>query len=193
MPWTDEHKLTTRKRILASAARLFTQKGFDNVSINSVMADAGLTRGAFYAHFSSKSELYAESILTAAMGGKKLLQQLGSQALSFESFIKGYLSLGHKTGEKAHCPLAFLVTDVSQRDDNVRNVYTQTFKGFVDKLSSSKQNQINLHSSKALQAAVLMIGGLAIARAINEEELVEQLLTACQEGVQFHISSTLRE
>ncbi|MCX4027369.1 TetR/AcrR family transcriptional regulator [Endozoicomonas sp. SM1973] len=184
MPWTDNHKQASRQRILTSAARLFTHKGYDNVSINEVMADASLTRGAFYTHFSSKSELYAESIITAAMSGSSLLQQLASGKQSLASLTKAYLSLEHREGEMMHCPLAFLVTDVSQRDDTVRNVYTKAFRGFVNKLSTTKPDKNTKPSVKALQAAVLMIGGLAIARAINEEELAEQLLSACQQGVQ---------
>ena len=57
MPWTTEHKQKSREKILSSAARLFTKKGFDAVSIDDVMRLAGLTRGAFYAHFKSKSDV----------------------------------------------------------------------------------------------------------------------------------------
>ncbi|WP_163831356.1 TetR/AcrR family transcriptional regulator [Spartinivicinus ruber] len=185
MPWTDNHKQVTRKRILDSAARLFAHKGYDNVSINEVMQDAGLTRGAFYAHFGSKSELYAESIITAATNGSDSLQQFSSSTQSFDYLIKAYLSQEHRAGDEMHCPLAFLVTDVSQRDDTVRNVYTQAFKGFVNRLSTIKQNPKSLSTETALQNAVLMIGGLAIARAINEEALAEQLLNACQQGVKL--------
>ncbi|MDE1465294.1 TetR/AcrR family transcriptional regulator [Spartinivicinus poritis] len=185
MPWTDDHKQASRQRILTSAAHLFTHKGYDNVSINEVMADAGLTRGTFYTHFSSKSELYAESIITAAISGSTLLQQLTTGKQPLACLTKAYLSHEHREGETMHCPLAFLVTDVSQRDDTVRNVYTKAFRGFVDKLSATKSDQNTTPSVKVLQAAVLMIGGLAIARAINEEELAEQLLNACQQGVQI--------
>ena len=43
-----------------SARRLFNRHGFDNVSLDGIMAGAGLTRGGFYNYFESKSELYAE-------------------------------------------------------------------------------------------------------------------------------------
>lgn len=39
------------------------------------MSDAGLTRGAFYAHFSSKSELYAEGIISAAKAARQQVVQ----------------------------------------------------------------------------------------------------------------------
>ena len=66
MAWQAEHKNTTRQRILSSAAKLFALNGYEEVSINQIMADAGLTRGAFYSHFKSKSELHAKAMMNSA-------------------------------------------------------------------------------------------------------------------------------
>jgi AcrR family transcriptional regulator len=55
MPYTKEHKENTHKKILESAFRLFTVKGFNSVTVDQVMNGCGLTRGAFYAHFTSKA------------------------------------------------------------------------------------------------------------------------------------------
>ena len=66
MPYSQEHKAQSRQRILSSAYKLFSLKGYKNVSINEIMADATTPRGAFYAHFSSKSQLYKEAIHHAA-------------------------------------------------------------------------------------------------------------------------------
>src|SRR5215475_13781016 len=62
MPYSAEHKLDTRQRILESARRLFNSKGFSEVSIDEIMDGAGLTHGGFYRHFKDKSELYAEAV-----------------------------------------------------------------------------------------------------------------------------------
>ena len=53
-----EHRI----RILAAAARLFRQRGFDDVTVAEVMKDAGLTHGAFYGYFPSKEALIAEAV-----------------------------------------------------------------------------------------------------------------------------------
>jgi TetR/AcrR family transcriptional regulator, transcriptional repressor for nem operon len=39
---------------------LFNRSGFESVSIDSIVEDAGLTRGGFYTYFKSKSDLYVE-------------------------------------------------------------------------------------------------------------------------------------
>ena len=62
MPYSAEHKLQTRQRILESARRLFNSKGFAQVSIGEIMENAGLTHGGFYRHFKDKDELYAEAV-----------------------------------------------------------------------------------------------------------------------------------
>lgn len=51
MPLSQEHKKRSRKKILDSSIELFTARGFNNVSIDEVMNNARMTRGAFYAHF----------------------------------------------------------------------------------------------------------------------------------------------
>lgn len=181
MPWSPEQKQQTRKRILASAAKLFTQKGFDHVGINEVMEDAGLTRGAFYAHFTSKAELYAESIGTAARcAHTAALAQTGGN-FDMERVVRGYLSETHRQGDTINCPLALLITDIGQRDDEVRNAYTQVFKGFAGLIKENSGEMVA--QEEALRKAVLMVGGMAISRAINDEQLAMQLLDACREGV----------
>src|SRR5882757_4114334 len=62
MPYTPAHKARTRTRIVEGARGLFNRRGFEQVTIDDVMAEAGLTRGGFYNHFRSKNELYAEVV-----------------------------------------------------------------------------------------------------------------------------------
>jgi TetR/AcrR family transcriptional regulator, transcriptional repressor for nem operon len=57
-----EHKEATRRRIVESAGRRFKRDGIDRSGIATLMADAGLTNGAFYAHFASKDDLIATAV-----------------------------------------------------------------------------------------------------------------------------------
>src|ERR1700746_929533 len=60
-------------RIVKEASRLFRERGFENVTVGEVMKSAGLTHGAFYAHFGSKEELQAAAV---AYGQKVSLGRL---------------------------------------------------------------------------------------------------------------------
>lgn len=105
MPYPKDHKQRTRQAILESARRLFAQKGFEAASIERIMGACGLTRGAFYAHFASKGELYREAI-----GGAATLA-------------------GDILGDSA---LAFLAIDAASKDPEVRAAYTHALKAIGD-------------------------------------------------------------
>lgn len=47
----------TRKLLLDVSTRLFNEKSFDDVTINEICREAGVTKGAFYHHFSSKYDI----------------------------------------------------------------------------------------------------------------------------------------
>ncbi len=47
----------TRKRILELASAAFARDGYEGTSLNEVIRESGLTKGAFYFHFPSKKEL----------------------------------------------------------------------------------------------------------------------------------------
>ena len=57
-----EHKAGTRRRIIDTAGRRFKQDGIDGSGVAALMSDAGLTNGAFYAHFESKDDLVANVV-----------------------------------------------------------------------------------------------------------------------------------
>ena len=75
MRYSKDHKQATRQRILEAAGRRFKQDGIDGAGVAAVMSDAGLTNGAFYAHFSSKEDLVANV----------LADQLRAQRQSFDA------------------------------------------------------------------------------------------------------------
>ena len=173
MPWNESQKSCTRQHILESAALLFSQKGFDGTSIDTVMEHAGLTRGAFYAHFTSKSDLYAEALHCAGLEHYALLKDACPRDRVF-----AYLSEAHRKTEAFNCPLACLISDVAQQDERVRDTYTRLFDGFV---SHCHGNDSDPDKRKlAMQQAVALIGGIAISRNLTDESLAQELLDACR-------------
>src|SRR5438270_5004941 len=57
-----EHKEATRRRIVEAAGRRLKRDGIDGSGVAALMADAGLTNGAFYAHFASQEDLGATAV-----------------------------------------------------------------------------------------------------------------------------------
>lgn len=177
MAWQETHKAQSKDRILKSAAMLFTHYGFEKTSIDQVMKKAELTRGAFYSHFNSKSDLYAQAISKGAKVAAKRKPKNFPQDM--KNFAKYYLSTEHRdNNDEQACPLAFLVSDINQQDNQVKKTYTNTLKAFIEQAQT-----LTIDREKTLQSIVLMIGGLAVARALNDEDFSDELLAACKSGV----------
>ena len=62
MRYEPDYKAKTRAKVLAEAAKTMRAEGVQGMGVAAVMAKAGLTHGAFYAHFGSKEDLIAEAI-----------------------------------------------------------------------------------------------------------------------------------
>ncbi|WP_229073204.1 TetR/AcrR family transcriptional regulator [Actinoplanes sp. DH11] len=91
-----------RERIVATAARLFRERGIGGVSVADVMAEAGLTHGGFYKHFASKDALAAEAV------GEAFSEQAAALGLTF-SYPRAdtplrYVGHAHADGRDATTP-----------------------------------------------------------------------------------------
>lgn len=179
MPYSKEHKQKTRQRILNSAGKLFPRKGYDAVSINDLMSDAGLTRGAFYHHFTDKADVYAQSILHAALQSPIAdTQSSGMHENWLTGMINAYLSREHIDNASIPCPLAFLATDISNREAHARKAYARAYCGLVERMAAKAAEA---HHDAVLAATALMIGGVAIGRALDNPAMTDRLLTSCRQ------------
>lgn len=181
MPYSKEHKEITRDKILASAFRFFTTKGFDGITVNEIMEGCKLTRGAFYAHFKSKAELYGESINFAALNSKlaELKPVHTSDKEWLRELLNGYLSIEHVNGTRA-CPLAFLTTDIATRDSDAKQAYSNAYKGMNKIIQTYANSYTKCSEGEILALTSMMIGAVAISRTIDDEKTVKKILEACR-------------
>jgi TetR/AcrR family transcriptional regulator, transcriptional repressor for nem operon len=180
MPYTREHKVKTRETIVESARRLFSRHGFSGVSIDEIMAEAGLTRGGFYNHFQTKDELYAEVVTHALACRKSQVAKGGcAEPRTIRDFVSAYLSQAHFEDRETCCPLMALPSDVARGGEPVKRAYRQVLEymiGFLERELGGSQAR-----DRALALAALCIGGMAVARAIDDRELAEEIREAAQD------------
>jgi TetR/AcrR family transcriptional regulator, transcriptional repressor for nem operon len=102
MRYPVEEAAAKHERIVKGASHVFRERGFENVSVGEVMKAAGLTHGAFYAHFASKEELQAAAV---AYGQKVSLGRLqrSKKKRSKGSFADLYLSRWHRDNPGDGC------------------------------------------------------------------------------------------
>ncbi len=189
MPYSKKHKAATRQKILDSAIALFSSKGYDQVSIDRLMQHANLTRGAFYAHFKNKNDVYEEAILASTR--KSFARTRKPPDLTKKEWgrdlLSAYLSMEHVEQQSFSCPLAFLVSDIAHQEPEIRRTYTHVFKQLsrgLKRLSKETSTEKPGHNSRKqpdiLAIAALMIGGVAIGRALEDKELSASVLKSCR-------------
>src|SRR3954469_21856998 len=96
MRYPKDQKQATRQRILDAAGRRFKQDGIDGAGVATVMSDAGLTNGAFYAHFASKEDLVANVLAEQLRAQLQTLDAQASDRAGLEAFVRAYLSPEHR-------------------------------------------------------------------------------------------------
>lgn len=62
-PRFDRLSAQKRERILEAAAKEFAAHGYDGASLNQILDDAGISKGAAYYYFDDKADLYTTTIL----------------------------------------------------------------------------------------------------------------------------------
>lgn len=182
MPYAREHKAGVRQRIVRSARNLFNRKGYEAVTIDEVMAAAGLTRGGFYAHFRSKADLYHEAIgfilhehPARDWPGIDFNLSRGDAA---EVIINAYLSDAHFSDLERSCPLVTQASDAGRGSAEVRAVYADVLRAMTDAIGRSIADSADDHRKRSLSVAALCVGGLALSRAVGDPELAKSIREA---------------
>ena len=183
MPYPTHHRDQVREKIVDSARRLFNRKGFDNVSIASIMADAGLTHGAFYSYFKSKSDLYAEALgcFFTDPNWKHRWDGVHVDLASGEAgpqIVRAYLSRQHFDDVENSCPMVALPSDVARSDERVKQAFEVAFRAMVGLLGREVKGTALLREDAAMAVAALCIGGMVVARSLNDTEFGDRLRAA---------------
>jgi AcrR family transcriptional regulator len=182
MPYSPDHKKGTRLRILKAAAHQFNQKGFSEASIEGIMTAAGLTHGGFYRHFHSKDELYAEAVRNflhpdVQEPWQKPRPELCDPKVSFGRYVvDAYLSREHLDDLDGSCPLIGLSSDVARSSQTVKAAYQEVVESMI------RMFEANSHGSKAREHALVLIalcvGGMVLARGLDDEDLADDIRNA---------------
>ena len=167
MPQSATRKARTRAEIFDHAARLFRLRGYGGTNIDDIMLAAGLTRGAFYAHFKSKDDLFAEVI----RAGHGLLAR--TRAAGPEAAIDAYLAKDDLAANALACTLAALPSDVARAPLPARLAYANALHGLIGELARNRPRKLD---ADATAAAILAVGAVSLARASGDTRLSDWLL-----------------
>jgi TetR/AcrR family transcriptional regulator, transcriptional repressor for nem operon len=173
MPWPKEHKAQTRARIVDAAASAFREAGVSQVAVGDVMRRAGLTHGGFYAHFDSKDDLLADAVPHAMSDSAANLDRIqGAAPKGLLGLANAYLSREHMSRPEAGCPIAALGPELTRAAQSVRQSLGREVRKRLDQLIALIPSTVTPERRRqhAAGAAACMVGGIVLARAMNERE-----------------------
>ena len=180
MKVSKEQVAEHRTRIMAAAARLFRQRGFDDVTVAEVMKEAGLTHGAFYGHFPSKEALIAEAVAQAL----PLAPGDPGRRRPAADFADGYLSVRHRDNRASACLFSSLGTEAARGSAELRHSMTDSIRRRIDHLGAGAEGNTPPEKRRAAIAAwSAMVGAMILARIVDDEKLSKEILTATRESL----------
>ncbi|MDQ0913014.1 TetR/AcrR family transcriptional repressor of nem operon [Streptomyces canus] len=173
-----EHKSETRRRIIETAGRRFKQDGIDGSGVATLMKDAGLTNGAFYAHFASKDDLVTTAIADQLKAQAENVVALAAPGRAgLEQIVRGYLSPQHREQLGDGCPNAALLDEIGRCTETTRQAYTDgvliLVEGIADRMAPEAPSSARV---KALSLLGMMAGTLQLSRALTDSRLANELL-----------------
>lgn len=198
MRYGPGQKSETKRRILLAATRQVRKKGPDRLVVSEVMSSAGLTHGAFYAHFSSKADLVAEAVsemfadAAGRAGGLGDLPGFEGEELgaALRGHIESYVSPSHRDSPDHGCPLPALAADIVRIDDRARRNFVAGMEQMIERMASVLDGLGRPRPKADARALVAqMVGAIALARAAGAGEQSDGILRDCRDAIitQFHL------
>lgn len=167
MPQSAHRIAQTRAEIFEHAARLFRLRGYVGTNIDDIMLAAGLTRGAFYAHFKSKDDLFAE-VMRAGHGLLARVRASGTQAA-----LDAYLDRDDLAANALACTLAALPSDTARAPLPARLAYANALYALIGEFARGRARKLD---ADATAAVILAVGAVSLARASGDTRLSDWLL-----------------
>ncbi len=173
-------KEESRARILASAGRGFRSRGYGGLGVDELAKQAGVTSGAFYAHFKSKSAAFREAVATGMNDlrtGIAAMQEAGPEWR--QRFINFYLGERRTCDLAESCALQSLTGEVGRADDDVREAYESALQGVIDTAAAGMGSATDSERrGDAIALLALLAGGVSMARAVKDPALSEDIVAA---------------
>jgi TetR/AcrR family transcriptional repressor of nem operon len=164
-----------RAAILEQAGILFRAQGISAVGVADITRAAGLTHGAFYGHFPSKTALAAEACRGSLVEGAGHWRARAARARAqgrdpLAAIIDGYLTERHRDRPEDGCALASLGPEIARAEPPLRAALDTGITALTEVLEEeigARRPQLDAaaRADAALGVLAAITGGLILARA----------------------------
>jgi len=181
-----EQVAENRERILEAATQRFRERGFEGIGVADLMKEAGLTHGGFYGHFASKEDLIAQACARASDRSRARWARLSERAPDnpLAEIARVYLTPQHRDSPGAGCLIAALGPDVARQGPAVRDAVTAGVRAAMDFLTRIVPGRSRAAKRrKAIASYASMVGGMVLARAVNDRVFSKEILDAVEASI----------
>ena len=175
MRYPAEETAAKHERIVKEASRLFRERGFENVTVAEVMKAAGLTHGAFYAHFASKQELQEAAVAYGQELSAGRARSHGATKKGRRAYAERYLSVRHRDNPGNGCTMAALAPEVARSTPELKAAFE---RGLEEILSAQGGDR-----KEAIFETAALLGGVVLARAVQDPQLSDEILKSVRRKV----------
>jgi AcrR family transcriptional regulator len=168
---------------MQSAAKIFARRGLDQASIDEVAADAGYTKGAFYANFKSKEELFL------AMLDERFAERLAE----LDRILAGDGSPAEKAREGGQSFVRYLEADrewqrlffefaaYAARNEDFREELVTRYRTLRERMAEAFSRRVGKDSASAGRVATMLFAmgnGIALEKLLEPEAVPDDLYPA---------------
>jgi len=179
-----EHKGETRQRILEASDALMKDRGVEAASVEAVMRRAGLTVGGFYAHFASKDELAAETLLFGLERSfERMLARLEARSGPdrLRGLIRDYLAQADDPDFAHACPMTLVLADVARADEASKTRFAGLTRAMLVRVAAHFPARDGLSPREtALATYAALVGAVGFARASPSKAARQAILRTCE-------------
>ncbi|MBX2856452.1 MAG: TetR/AcrR family transcriptional regulator [Rhodobacteraceae bacterium] len=174
MGYSKEHIAATRARIVEAAGRVFRRNGYEAAKIDAIMAEAGLTRGGFYAHFQSKKTLF-EAVMAERFDFTNQIDRLNAAGLTGPVALakagSEYLRHDRRDTIGEACCMASSAIDAMRAGPVARAAFGGQLRDLAERVAANGVEP-------PLPMLATAVGALILARASDDELAAEVLRDA---------------
>ncbi|MET7726777.1 TetR/AcrR family transcriptional regulator [Streptomyces mirabilis] len=172
-----------RAHIVATASRLFRERGYDGVGVAELMAAAGFTHGGFYKHFRSKADLMAEA---SASGLSRTAAR--AEGLDAAEFVEYYVSREHRDERGDGCTIAALSGDAARQPADIRTEFAAGIESLLTALEprTDTPEDADQRAARTMMIDMLAhsVGALMLSRACPDgSPLADEILDVCRKQI----------
>ncbi|HEY45218.1 MAG: hypothetical protein AMJ88_04175 [Anaerolineae bacterium SM23_ 63] len=166
----------TRARLLEAAERSFAQQGFDATGVATICQVAGVTKGAFYHHFSSKQDVFMELLRRWLEGLDLQMTRLREDTASIPEELLSMTSLIQEVLQTTEdqFPIYLEFWTRAMRDPTIRQELINPFYQYKDLFSEMVSNGISEGTLKDVPPEITARLILAVALGLLIQALIDQ-------------------